>query len=243
MKKQKNEKKQSLSQNLNSDDFPPFHMQEQVKILQTSISSNHYRVFFDTDIEESHKYRDLIQALISSSEEDTFEFIVSSEGGHLNTTIDIVNAIRSTEAYTRAVITSEAHSGASFISLSCDDCIALPHSCMLIHQSRGGIIGRFSENVQQGTFFEKQMQKFYNDVYKDFLTQEEIKAVLDGKDMWLDSDEINARVQNRLALREKEQAKALKEFKKQSKQISPVKEKKTSKKVEKTLDNDPELQV
>lgn len=215
--KSKLENKSSNPFDLELPELMPF--QEHVKIIQSQSTASHYRVFLDSGIEEPSKYRDLIQILISASPSDLVEFVVSCDGGNLDTTIDITNALRATEASTRAVITSKAHSGASMISLACDEVIAMPHSAMLIHQPRGGILGRHCEIIQQGRFEDDWIGKFYFDIYADFFTKEEIQSILDGKDVWLGHEQINERAQKRDAIREKQQKKQERELKRLQKKL------------------------
>lgn len=210
--------------------MPEFPMQEHVSIVVNQTAANHYRVFLDKDVEEPSKYRDLIQCLISASENDMVELIVSCDGGQLDSTIDIVNAIRCSEAFTRAVITSNAHSAGSMISLACEEVVALPHSCMLVHQPRGGSVGRHSEMVQHGDFSKEWMKNFYYDIYEDFFTTNEIDTVLNGKDIWLTADQINDRATKRQEIRDKRQEKAIREFKKAQKANEVKTEVKTQKK-------------
>lgn len=210
-------------------EFVPF--QEHVKIIASSSQATHYRVFIDKGIDEPSKYSDLIQALISANDNDMFEFLISCDGGNLDSCVSIVNALNNTNAYTRAVITSHAHSAASIISLVCDEVVAMPHTAMLVHQPRGGSYGRYIEQVQQGHFNEKMIRDFFTDVYEGFLTPSEIDSVLQGKDIWLSADEINERAKKRSEWQEKEQKRLMKEIERAQKQkeTSVEKPKKTSK--------------
>ncbi len=192
---------------------------EHVKILASQSVATHYRVFLNKDIEDPHYYEDLIQVLLTASEEDVVEILANSCGGRLDSCIDIVNAIRASQAHTRCVITGEAHSAMSFIALACEDCAALPHSAMLIHQPRGGVHGRHSEQLAHRDFYEKHTEGFYKDVYKNFLTDQEIETVLKGNDIWLDHEQINEKIQKREELQRKEFHKQLRDTKKKIKML------------------------
>lgn len=229
---------QNQKTNMDIDTPAIFPMQEHVRIIQSTSVANHYRVFLDNGIEDPAKYRDLIQILISASENDLVELVVSCGGGVLDTTIDITNALRVTEAATRAVITSKAHSGGSFIALACDEVVALPHVAMMIHQPRGGTMGRHCEQMVEQRFVDEWIKNFYLDIYKDFLTVSEINSVLEGKDIWLNSDQINERANKREELRQKEEQKLIREFKKMQKEAQPKADKpKKATKVKKEVDN------
>lgn len=192
---------QKLVNNFQFEEFQEQQLEEHVFGTQTVISRSYYRFFLDKEIEEESKYRGLIQALMNAEEGDIIELIINNVGGSLTTTISIMNAIRTSSAFVPGIIMSQAHSGAGFISLVCDTLTALPNSCMLIHNPRGGNGGNFNEVISSNAFYEKFIKNFYFDIYKDFLTEEEIQGVLDGKDIWLTSEEIN----NRIEIRNKKQ--------------------------------------
>lgn len=217
--------------NMDTDAPVLFPMQEHVRIIQSTSVANHYRVFLDNGIEEPAKYRELIQILISATENDLVELVISCDGGALDTTIDITNALRVTEASTRAVITSKAHSGGSFIAVACDEVVAMPHVAMMIHQPRGATFGRHCEQMQEQKFVDEWIKGLYLDIYNGFLSVAEITSVLEGKDIWLNSEQINERAAKRDELRAKEEQKMIRNLKRQKKEVESLLEepKKTSK--------------
>lgn len=198
---------------LNQDDDSLTPAKEHVKILASQHVATHYRVFLNKPVEEPSRYEELIQVLLTASEDDCVEILCNSTGGQLDSCIDIVNAIRESRAATRAVITCDAHSAMSAIALACLDCVAMPHSAMLVHQPRGGNFGRHAEQVIYGEFVKKHTEGFYKDIYKDFLTDKEITECLNGKDFWFDSEEINQRLNRRSEIQQKAFQKQLKEAK------------------------------
>jgi ATP-dependent protease ClpP protease subunit len=175
-----------------------------VKILETPYTARHYKVFLNKEIGEPHLYEELIQILLTSSETDFIEISCNSTGGQLDSCIDIFNALQASESRTKAIISGNAHSAMSIIALACDDCIAMPHSAMLVHQPRGGNYGRHAEQVSYGEFSKKHIETFFKDAYSGFLETPEIYECLNGKDYWFDSEEINRRIANRNKIREKE---------------------------------------
>jgi hypothetical protein len=50
---------------------------------------------------------------------------------------------------------------------------------------------------------------FLHDVYKDFLTEDEVNNILDNRDIWMTTDEVSERLSNRAQIiqKEKEDAK------------------------------------
>ena len=111
-----------------------------------------HQVFFDENIGEPSKYRDLINALYMANETDEFNFFINSSGGDLNACMAIVEAVKSTSAFVRAIINGEAHSAASIIALSCDEVVVTDSASMMIHTASYGT-GGSTHNVKSHTDF------------------------------------------------------------------------------------------
>ena len=56
------------------------------------------------------------------------------------------------------------------------------------------IIGKGGEMFDQLQFERAWSENFLREVYHDFLTPEEIKSMLDNKDIWLTSEQVLARI-------------------------------------------------
>lgn len=176
---------------------------KQVYFTSTPVFTNyHHRVFLDKEIIDEFHYREIIETIISANEGDLVEILISSPGGRASTCVSIINAIRSSKAFVRGVITSEACSAASIISLCCDELIAMPNSYMMIHNVSFGTVGSLNQVMPYTDFTNKWCSELYADVYKDFLTEDELLKVSYGGDMYLTADEVNTRVQRRQEIRQ-----------------------------------------
>ena len=103
---------------------------------------------------------------------------------------------------TIADITGECASAASILALNCDQCVVGKHAELLAHEVRYGIGGKSSDNLSHVQHIKKISDKLIWDTYEGFLTDDEIESVLNGKELFLDSDEIVERLNKRQALRE-----------------------------------------
>jgi ATP-dependent protease ClpP protease subunit len=89
-------------------------------------------------------------------------------------------------------------SAATLIFLSADRFELSDHTMFMFHNYSSGTIGKGGEMYDQITHFRAWSDKLFNSFYKDFLTPEEIKSMLDNKDIWLDAEEVAKRLKHRI---------------------------------------------
>jgi ATP-dependent protease ClpP protease subunit len=160
-------------------------------------SPQNFAYFIDGDIEEASKYRELMQILISMSEGDTLELMINCFGGYLHTTTMLSNMIRSCKGDVHGVLNGVAMSGGSILLLSCHSVEVMPHSQFMAHTSSGFDHGKLSDKVKSVQSSVKQLRDLYQDVYYGFYTVEEIEDILEGKDSYLEYEEICERLEKR----------------------------------------------
>ena len=90
-------------------------------------------------------------------------------------------------------------SAATLIFLSADRFELSDHTMFMFHNYSSGTIGKGGEMYDQITHFRSWSEKLFDYFYKDFLTPDEIKSMLDNKDIWLDADEVAKRLEKRIA--------------------------------------------
>lgn len=156
-----------------------------------------HQVFLDEDIGEPSKYRDLISMLYGAGEMDTFNLIINSGGGQAASCGAIVEAIQGTEAKVRAVLLGDCHSAASIIALNCDEVIVSDSATMMIHTAQFQTGGNTHMVKGYVDFSHKVINKMLDKTYDGFLTPEELANVKMGHEIWLDSDDIGKRLENR----------------------------------------------
>jgi ATP-dependent protease ClpP protease subunit len=148
-------------------------------------------------------YLQELQVIREALEGDVINIYLNTEGGRVATAVQLVNAMRNSSAKIVAHLEGECHSAGTYIFLSADEWI-VNHDCiMLIHNYSGGAGGKGGEILQHAEANNRWITKLMRNVYKDFLTTEEIDAVIKNQDIWLDSDEILARLEGVLISREK----------------------------------------
>jgi hypothetical protein len=77
----------------------------------------------------------------------------------------------------------------------------------MFHNYSGGVFGKGGEQYDQIQYERAWSEKFMNEVYKDFLTTDEIKSMLDNKDIWMTSEQVLERIEKVMKkLHEEQQA-------------------------------------
>jgi len=168
-----------------------------IKHYVQSLQLNVHHFYLSGEIEDDiNKYSDLLNVLKTANEEDTIVIYINSEGGSLRMAIQIVNSMVASRAKVITSLDGDAHSAATLIFLSGEEYIINPNCSFMIHNYSGGFaIGKGHEirtRVEHvNGYVEKIMRKFYEKI----LTEEEIDHVVDGRDIWMDSDQLIARLE------------------------------------------------
>lgn len=163
-----------------------------VEINTHSFSFNHHNVYLDHDIDEPKYYRALFSLLDAASDLDSFKFIIDTDGGRSDTMLHLMSSIEKTSAHTVAEI-HKAYSAGSCIALSCDEISVMSFSTLMIHKGSMGMGGTANEVETHVDFNRKHDKEVFEKIYKDFLTDEEIQNVLDGKTYYFNAEEIKER--------------------------------------------------
>lgn len=162
-----------------------------------SITFNSFRVHLNEPIKLPDYYSQFFDMCLRASEHDQIELVISSPGGTIAGMSYIIEALRLTDASTRAIIVGEASSAASMIALSCDSVLVTDSSEMLCHSLRGGYGGKMADVVAYAQHNEKMSDNLVNTVYRGFLEPEEIREMQSGKEIYLCADEIRERLEKR----------------------------------------------
>lgn len=188
-------------------------------------SNRSYRVHINTDIYGPSHYTKVFDALLDADEGDIVTFMISSGGGRLDGLSTLLEGIRMTDAYVIGVIVGEASSAASILALNCHEVIVTDSATMLVHNMRTGFGGKIADLEAFTNFSRKTSNKLIQETYKYFLSPEELQDVIHGKELWLDSEQIQERLLARAKALEAEEA----VFEEEVKKVLPKKANKKKK--------------
>jgi ATP-dependent protease ClpP protease subunit len=89
-------------------------------------------------------------------------------------------------------------SAATMIFLSADRYEISEHSLFMFHNYSGGTFGKGGEMYDQLTKERKWSEKIIRKLYEGFLTPDEIRSILDNKDIWMDGEEVMKRLEKKV---------------------------------------------
>jgi len=169
-----------------------------------SAVSNQFTVDIDEPFTNPVYYRTIVQMLTEATENDIVVFRINSPGGREDSLLALVEAVKTTQALTVSVLVGECASAASLFVMYTDDVVVTENARMLCHGASYGFAGKDSDVRAHVNHTAKTVDKLIRNSYKFFLTDAEIDDLLDGRELYLDSDEINERFASRQSQYEQE---------------------------------------
>jgi ATP-dependent protease ClpP protease subunit len=151
--------------------------------------------YLSAPIDEPIYYIDMIHRIQSAGADDIVYIHLNTPGGHLDTGVQIVNAIQSTQAHVIVSLEAEAHSLGTLIFLAADEFVVHDNCMMMFHNFSGAVVGKGHEQqaLLQGTI--KWFTTLAKRLYIPFLTDAEFDRILRGEDLYFHSDEIRKRLE------------------------------------------------
>ena len=147
------------------------------------------------ELQAPQYYTELFYTLRTAAETDLIYLHINSPGGDFNTGLQIINNMLASEAHVVTVLEARAYSMAAFIFLSGDELIVHDNCQLMFHTYSSSFAGKGSEQLAEvhalGNWFEKVTTRLCT----PFLSAADISHILQGSDLWMDSDEIRRRLE------------------------------------------------
>lgn len=177
-------------------------MNNKTEVNATSTSTNFnvkslgnlITVYIVGEIGSAENYLDCFDVIRNASEDDIVRININSPGGDLFTTIQFLRALSETPATTVASAEGCCMSAATMIFLSAQNYEISDHCLFMIHNYSGFSFGKGGEMYDQLVNERKWSEKIIQKIYQDFLTEDEIKSVLNNKDLWMEGEEVMKRL-------------------------------------------------
>lgn len=183
-------------------------MAEVIELGKPKVHSNGYfpskpiatvhEFYLTGEIGSPDEYIEWFDAIRHASETDAVKIYINSPGGDLFTAIQFLRVLSDTDATVVCSVEGACMSAATMIFLSADHFEVTPHSIFMFHNYSGGVIGKGGEMIDQLQHERRWSERLMKEIYKDFMTNDEITAMLDNKDFWMDGEEVVNRLQVRI---------------------------------------------
>lgn len=169
-----------------------------IRCFKQTIPLNIYHFYISDVIEDHAPFYELLNTLKTAEAHDRIIIYLNCPGGALYVAIQIVNAIQTSQATVITCLDGQVCSAATLIFLVGHEYIVNKHGSFMIHNYSEGVFGKGNEIISRVKHATDWFEKLTFDIYGNFLTKEEIQGVLQGKDLWLDSDEVLERLQKNI---------------------------------------------
>lgn len=184
---------------MNMDPFMPLDDllgmgQKNKNIFSGKSLVNQHDLYLSGEIKSSDQYTDWFELLRSAGKSDIIKIHINSYGGDLFTAVQLMRCITESHGNIITSVEGACMSAATMIFLASESFEVSDHSAFMFHNYSGITIGKGGEMFEQVSFEKRWFNKLVNNIYKDFLTVEEIEDIENGKDLWLDGDEVVIRL-------------------------------------------------
>lgn len=199
LNKFKNKKQTKQANNPEIEDIIQGSESLDFNIKQEVLTRNIMSVCIDEGIKEASYYRYVSQAINELTEDDTLQFFINSPGGTFSGLSTILSSMDYSGCNTVAIIQGDCSSAASMLALSCHEVQVSPIASMLVHFVSYGSAGAASHIKAHVDHTQKVTESVFRNIYEGFLTEEEIVSCIEqDRQIWLDSEQIIQRLENRL---------------------------------------------
>jgi ATP-dependent protease ClpP protease subunit len=164
------------------------------KVFETEMTIREISYYISEPIVDPIEYAEMIHAIRNAGDADQIRIHLNNTGGNVATGIQIINAIRESAATVTTVLDGEAYSMAAILFLCGDRQQVGDHGQLMFHDYSSGLVGKGNEQRAAVLSAAKWFGKLMQEVCSPFLTDEEIHDILNGRDLWIDSDEVIERL-------------------------------------------------
>lgn len=165
-----------------------------LQVFTTSKVSNEYSIYLSNAVVEPSAYDEVCHLLRQVGENDQVKLYLNTPGGALISGLALIQAMRDSKATITTILNPQAFSMGALIFLAGDQKVAPPNSLLMFHHYSGGLSGKGNEQVLELSATNAWFEEAMHNTCAPFLTKKEIRDVLQGKDLWLGSAEINKRL-------------------------------------------------
>ena len=147
-------------------------------------------VYIMTEIVNPIEYSELCHLLRNANSKEVIRIHINTPGGRLDSATMIIDAIAESDAYIIGVLSGSVASAGTMIALACDELECSSYLEFMIHYFSGGTGGKGNEIKAHSNFIDKHMPMVFKKIYSGFLSDKEIEDMIEGKDVWLNGDEV-----------------------------------------------------
>lgn len=163
--------------------------------FEQTFTACHIHFYISEDIAEPADYVEMIHRIKTANPVDVVFLHLNTPGGRIDTGVQIINAMQSSQAKVVTILESTAYSLGTLIFLAGDEMIVHDNCMIMFHNFRGGTGGKGNEQASQINAQIKWFAQLAEKIYIPFLAKDELDRILRGEDIWMHSAEIRKRLE------------------------------------------------
>ena len=174
-----------------------FGLDDAKKTRQPKVLGQLYTFYLVGEITTPDDYVEWFEIIRNATENDIVKIHINSPGGNLFTAVQLMRVMSESQANILTSVEGACMSAATMVFLSGDGFEISEHSMFMFHNYSGGTIGKGGEMYDNIMYERKWSDKFMRSIYDGFLTDIEIKSMLENKDIWMEPEEVFKRLNKR----------------------------------------------
>lgn len=185
-----------LENNLQDDNS---QQNKSVSVETLTHSFNVIRIYLtDVGVGGTSEHLEQLDAILSAGENDVVEvYCLGCNGGSADSIIMLLNALASTPAHTVTILEGHNASAASMPMMVTDEVRIGKYSSVMFHNVAGGVVGNVTNTAEAAKFYEQHYNKFFADLYNNFFDEKELLLIQNGREIYLDAEAIQERLEAR----------------------------------------------
>lgn len=175
----------------------PFSEYDEFPITYSPVKAGVYNIYLYGTIESSQQFIGAVEVLNAATENDIVVIHLQTNGGSLDATDTLLQAMSHTDGRVIVKASGGVHSSGTIILLHADEFTLSDNSNFLIHNGSTGTGGKYSDYKAETAYTLKHMEKVLRHTYTGFLSDAEMEDLLRGVDLWLGPEEFCERYNKR----------------------------------------------
>jgi ATP-dependent protease ClpP protease subunit len=175
-----------------------------------------YNIYLTGTIADADQYISVFDVMRNAASNDIIYIHINSHGGDVFSTIQWIRCMTDSRAHIVCSVEGACMSAATMIFLCGDSFEISDHSVFMFHDYSGGTFGKGGEMYDHIIHERKWSENIIHELYKGFMSPQELTSILEGKDIWMTAKEVSSRI-NKVNKMEEEKDKRKKSARKSKK--------------------------
>lgn len=163
-----------------------------------------HHFYLSSPFEDPILYVEMMHIIRTAGPEDTIYLHLNTPGGNLTTGAQLISAIQSSQAHVIAAAEGEVCSLGTIIFFAADEFVVHDNCLMMFHNFSSGTYGKGHEQAAQLEAITEYFGDLAQRLYMPFLSGSEIDRIARGEDLWMQSEEVKARLNNMVTAMEQD---------------------------------------